>query len=185
MRDKGLAEPEVLELLRQNLEALAALHEAGLVHGDIRPDNIILDPEANGHRVAWVANVETGLLSSWSGGAILPSDAADYYPPDWNMGIGDPCPRADLYALGLLACHMLLGPNGPPRQLKMQAGGADIRKVIRRLLLKHGRLISRRATRFLVEGLLNPDPQQRPADARAAINQLPGRRLRRFLGSRR
>jgi eukaryotic-like serine/threonine-protein kinase len=39
-RDYRLAVPEALWITRQTAEALAALHRAGFVHGDVKPDNI-------------------------------------------------------------------------------------------------------------------------------------------------
>jgi serine/threonine protein kinase len=95
-------------------DALAALHAAGLTHGDIRPDNIVVTPK--GH----VKLLDAGLAAFTGGGAARASAArggapagatravARYLAPEEALGEhGDR--RADLFGLGLVLHEMLTG----------------------------------------------------------------------------
>ena len=80
------------------LAGLAAVHRAGLEHGDIGPDTVLVTP-AGGARIA-----ELGVS------AVLASDQA---MPDWPAvvppGGGAPSAAADLYATGALLREMVIG----------------------------------------------------------------------------
>lgn len=94
-------------------DALGALHAAGLTHGDLRPDNIVVTPK--GH----VKLLDAGLTAFTSGGAARASagsgaasgasrTVARYLAPEEALGEhGDR--RADLFALGLVLYEMLTG----------------------------------------------------------------------------
>ena len=94
-------------------DALAALHQAGLTHGDLRPDNIVVTPK--GH----VKLLDAGLAAFTGGGAARaaagrggPAAATHavtrYLAPEEALGErGDH--RADLFTLGLVLHEMLTG----------------------------------------------------------------------------
>ena len=86
-------------------EALAAAHDAGVVHCDLKPSNVLLDepsgrPRLTDCRVARLARGYHGRLA-WYG------DAA-YASPEVISG-GPPVPATDVYALGLMLYEMLAG----------------------------------------------------------------------------
>ena len=94
--------PEVVEICLQALAALTALEDAGLVHRDIKPDNIMLTKSRQ------VKLIDLGLVRHAHGattqqeltqaGQILGTPA--YMPPEqWMGGVIDH--RADQYALGV------------------------------------------------------------------------------------
>jgi eukaryotic-like serine/threonine-protein kinase len=94
-------------------DALGALHAAGLTHGDLRPDNIVVTPK--GH----VKLLDAGLSAFTGGGAARASAGsgarsaasravARYLAPEEALGEhGDR--RADIFALGLVLHEMLTG----------------------------------------------------------------------------
>jgi eukaryotic-like serine/threonine-protein kinase len=90
-------------------DALAAAHEAGIVHRDVKPSNIFLLPEGNGLRVKLV---DFGVASAGDAkltrtGAIVGTPA--YMAPEQARGDGEVDARADLYALGATLFEMITG----------------------------------------------------------------------------
>lgn len=97
---------ETLGMLRTMVEGLIVAHDAGMVHGDIRPDNVFCDVDGN------VKLLDFGLLECLRGVAaqrgvnLLASPA--YVSPEQIAGeVADA--QSDLYALGLVAYECLAG----------------------------------------------------------------------------
>lgn len=124
---------EAIDLVRQVLAGLAAAHRVGLVHRDVKLDNVFLcAPGAaapGGARVAkvldfGVAKVLDGALAGAAPGAP-PAVDGPAYPTDAGLLVGTPrtaspeqarCQpvdgRADVYAVGLLMYTLVVG-HGP------------------------------------------------------------------------
>jgi serine/threonine-protein kinase len=112
LHERGaLAPAEMLSILEPLCDALNAAHDAGLVHRDVKASNVILARAGGAVRpvlldfglVKLVDQVGPGLTSSRS---MLGTPAA--MAPEQMRG--QPVdPRTDIYALGLLAFHMLTG----------------------------------------------------------------------------
>lgn len=112
IQERGAIAPiEVLEILGPLCEALQIAHDNGLVHRDVKASNVILVRQAGVLRpvlldfglVKLVDQVGPGLTSSRS---MLGTPAA--MAPEQMRG--QPVDqRTDVYALGLLAYHMLTG----------------------------------------------------------------------------
>ncbi|MBA3819915.1 MAG: serine/threonine protein kinase [Deltaproteobacteria bacterium] len=112
IHERGAIPPaEMLEILEPLCDALAVAHEAGLVHRDVKASNVILAC-ADGRRrpvlldfglVKLTDQVGPGLTSSRS---MLGTPAA--MAPEQMRGQPVDA-RTDVYALGLLAFHMLTG----------------------------------------------------------------------------
>ena len=85
--------------------ALAAIHEASVVHGDIKPANLILEPGGD------VAVVDFGLAvrrDSPAAGYQQMSGTPAYLAPEQAL-MAVNSPRTDLYALGCTLHEMLTG----------------------------------------------------------------------------
>ena len=85
------------------------MHAAGLVHRDIKPDNVIIDP--CGHAVI----VDFGLAQITDGvrqatGHVEGTLA--YMAPEQQEGTGQcNAPACDIYSLGVLLYELLVGQN--------------------------------------------------------------------------
>lgn len=113
LADRGAMPPrEMMEIFEPLCDALAVAHQAGLVHRDVKPSNVILARDAEGKirpvlldfgLVKLVDQVGPGLTSSRS---MLGTPAA--MAPEQMRGLPVDA-RTDVYAMGLLAYHMLTG----------------------------------------------------------------------------
>ncbi len=92
---KGVDTETVVKWVSETLEAIAQFHIAGMMHGDVKPDNIFLDQDGVvklGDYGAAV-NVVDGKFREYS---------AAYFPSDINV----PCYEADHYCLALSALEL-------------------------------------------------------------------------------
>ena len=140
-------------------EALAAAHDAGVVHCDLKPSNVVLEepsgrPRLTDCRVARLARGYHGRLA-WYG------DPA-YASPEVISG-GPPVPATDVYALGLMLYEMLAGT--PPYT------GLDQEQVIAGHLTGRPHVPAAVPThlRRLIEDCLEVDPAARPPAREVAL----------------
>ncbi|KAG8526055.1 uncharacterized protein KY384_000817 [Bacidia gigantensis] len=82
--EKKLQPSDVKIVAKTVLQALAALHEEGIVHTDIKPDNILVNRGDHNHRFSDIKLADCGDSTHiddvvedhiiWTGGLLLPSD---------------------------------------------------------------------------------------------------------------
>ena len=107
----------VLELTLEIAGAISALHHAGVIHGDVRPDNIIIT--SKGH-----AKLLDGGLAGFTSGGRLRASASrvlEALPPSATRTLrylspeeaaGEPAtPQSDIFALGVVIYEMLTGAS--------------------------------------------------------------------------
>jgi serine/threonine protein kinase len=104
-RDGALPEAMVAVLLGQLLDALAAVHATGLVHGDVKPANLLL----RGGPVAHLLLADFGVAAR-SGVAAGVAGTPSFLPAERLAGAA-PDPSQDVYAAGLVARRSLAGPS--------------------------------------------------------------------------
>ena len=147
-----LPESYVAVVLDQTLQALEAVHNAGVVHRDVKPANLLLEP--TGTRRPHVRLGDFGVAALIDEVRLTRFPGAigtdGYMAPEQAHGAA-PEPRQDLYALGVVGVQMLTGLS--PRN---QNGVPD------------GTL------RPLLESLLEADSERRPESASAALDTLRG-----------
>ncbi len=100
---------ETLAIAEQALSGLAAAHERGMVHRDIKPGNILLD--ARHHRAlladfGLVKSLESSATGKTATGVVM--GTVDYISPEQGRGQAVDG-RSDLYSLGVLLYQMLSG----------------------------------------------------------------------------
>jgi len=90
-----------LETLARAADQLTVLHRAGLLHGDVKPANIIVEPGGS------VVFVDLGLAAPWrEGGAFAEGLTPRYAAPE--LFEGKPITvRAEVFALGVILAEIL------------------------------------------------------------------------------
>lgn len=125
-RNRGKLAIDALRLGRQIASTLAAVHQAGVIHRDLKPDNVMIvaDPEAAGGERAklldfGIAKIEKdgSVAARLSGnqtrtGVIL--GTPQYMAPEQCRGTGIVDEKADVYSLGIILYEMVTG--APPFQ---------------------------------------------------------------------
>ncbi len=108
LRDEGLLSPRAaLDVLEPVLQALAEAHAKGLIHRDVKPENVILNDNGT-VKVAdfGLARAVTSQTVTSTQGVLL-GTVAYLAPEQVERGIADA--RSDVYAAGLMLFEMLTG----------------------------------------------------------------------------
>ena len=96
-----------LDFTIQLLRALAYAHDAGVIHRDVAPSNIIITPEHVAKLTDFgLARGANDLRLSTSG---VPLGSPWYMSPEQVRGVGELDARTDLYAAGAVLHEMLTG----------------------------------------------------------------------------
>ncbi len=95
-------------ILRQTCKALGAAHDKGIIHLDVKPDNVMLI--ADRHHADAVKVVDFGIagLLEHGGREDKIAGTPEYIPPERATGAGYDS-RSDIYSLGVLAYEALTG----------------------------------------------------------------------------
>ncbi|WP_203896287.1 serine/threonine-protein kinase, partial [Actinoplanes xinjiangensis] len=114
LAERGRLSPaETMSVVAQAAQALEAAHEAGIVHRDVKPGNLLIEPDGT------VVLVDFGVARSAHSGTVTGAGevvgTALYIAPE-QVAQHVAGPPADVYALGALAYHCLAGH--PPFQGK-------------------------------------------------------------------
>jgi serine/threonine protein kinase/Flp pilus assembly protein TadD len=122
-REGRVAPARAVGILRQVAKALGAAHSKGIVHCDVKPDNIILlslksQEERRGHRrrADFIKVLDFGIAAMLekragepeAGAAAFVAGTAEYMAPERAKGLPFDG-RADIYSLGAVAYEMLTG----------------------------------------------------------------------------
>jgi len=165
-----LAQPlhadEALAILRQVASALDAAHAEGRLHRDVKPENVLLEPD--GH--AWLADF--GVARAVGNTTTVPGQmigTAAYMAPE-VIGGGRARPAADLYAFACMAFECLTGRRPFPDGEVGTVLFAHLERTPPRARSIRPDL-PRRAEKALQAGLAK-DPRDRPRSATALVDAL-------------
>lgn len=107
LKERGkLTWPQTLAILTPLLDALAAAHAAGLVHRDVKPENVLISSKGD-VKVADFGLVRAVTSQTMATGDVILGTVA-YLSPE-QVATGDADTRSDVYAAGVVAWEMLTG----------------------------------------------------------------------------
>jgi len=174
-RDRWLPVIDALAITREAAEGLVALHDRGMIHRDLKPDNLWLETDSHGHIIR-VKLIDFGIARQIQGDPSLTNPGQVigtpiYMAPEQASG-GDIDARADLYALGCVLYRLLAGKtpfdSASPNTL------AVLSAVIRSQIIPIKQVVPNLspAVAGLIQQLLEHDKEKRPANAAALAARL-------------
>lgn len=108
---RPLPVPRVLSIIQQIAQGLAAAHEVGVIHRDLKPDNIFLTQQ--GGQKDFVKILDFGIAKVSSAASRVTQTGQVFGTPHYmspEQAAGHTVdPRADLYSLGIIFYEMLVG----------------------------------------------------------------------------
>ncbi|MGK3992063.1 protein kinase domain-containing protein [Sorangium sp. So ce1024] len=111
-RRRRLPFPTIVPIVRGIADALDAVHEAGITHRDLKPDNVFLAAERDGTWFPKLLDFGVAKLADGEGSEVTSTGAVlgtpQYMAPEQARGQRTG-PPADIYALGVLIHRMLTG----------------------------------------------------------------------------
>ncbi|MGA2601330.1 MAG: serine/threonine-protein kinase [Bryobacteraceae bacterium] len=141
-----LANDKALEIARQLCAGLAAAHDKGVVHRDLKPGNIMLDGQGR------LRITDFGLAGVAGEVKDIRSGTRGYMAPEQRSG-REVTARSDIYALGVVLHEVFTGKR-PSTDVTHPDLAPEVERVIRRCLAD--------------------DPAKRPASALQVAAALPG-----------
>jgi serine/threonine-protein kinase len=160
--------PRILWIARQTAEAFDALHQAGWLHGDVKPSNIMLSPE--GH--ATLLDLGFARRTDETGSAVdrCVLGTFHYIAPEFLTSAIRADVRSDIYSLGAVLYRILAG-----RLPFVGEDLADLATQHKQSLppkLRHIAPHLPAGVARLVHGMLSKDPLRRPQNPRELIDIL-------------
>lgn len=113
LKRRGHLPPEeARRVMIETADALSAAHAVGIIHRDVKPDNILLEG-SRGRVVVTDFGIAKALSSSTGGGTLTATGVAigtpHFMSPEQAAGDREIDGRSDLYSLGVVAYQMLTG----------------------------------------------------------------------------
>lgn len=178
-RQPGLTPSEIVQIGMEAALGLSAAHAAGLVHRDIKPDNLWLEiggEPASSRHPRRVKILDFGLARSvvsdealTAVGVVIPGTCG-YSAPEQLETVGQIGPRSDLFSLGCVLYRLLTGvkPFASDSWLAYIASLADSKPVPPH---ERNREVPIPLSELVLQ-LIQIDPKSRPASAAIVAQQL-------------
>jgi eukaryotic-like serine/threonine-protein kinase len=176
-REGRLSETEAIRLVAQVAQGLHRAHKMGLIHRDIKPDNVMVTPDgvAKLTDMGLVKEIDTDLNLTRTGRGL---GTPHFMAPEQFRNAKNADLRCDIYALGATLYMMVTGElpfrSGGPLDAWMKKMHNDLlppRKVVPSL--------SERID-WAIRRAMSADPEQRPTSCREFVEDLTGRSTRKL-----
>jgi len=173
----GLPRGRIINLVRQILAGLDHAHSAGLVHRDLKPDNVIVERDHHGQEVPRIVDFGIAALRTddAAGAGRLTAQGALLGTPIYmapEQARGDHVDhRADLFALGVILFEMLSGMT-PFEGSAMEIVIANMNEDIPRIAHRAPHANPDPILELFMRRLAARDPDHRFASAHDALAML-------------
>ncbi|MGV8885056.1 MAG: Stk1 family PASTA domain-containing Ser/Thr kinase [Microbacteriaceae bacterium] len=163
---KTLTSEQTLDILEAVLSGLAAAHKSGIVHRDLKPENVLLADDGR-IKIGDFGLARAASANTATGAALLGTIA--YLSPELvTRGVADT--RSDIYAVGIMMYEMLAGEQPFKGEQPMQIAYQHANDSVPTPSTKNPRVPAELDE--LVLWATAREPDQRPRDAKAMLEQL-------------
>ena len=165
-----LSVKEALGLTAQVLRPLGAAHRAGLVHRDVKPENVLLPADGSVAKVAdfGLARAITEAAQTTTGNVL---GTVAYLAPEL-ITAGDSSPRADVFSVGVILYELLTGEQPFAADTPIQIAFRNVHEDVPPVSVLVPEMPA--AVDELVADMTRREPQKRLADADEALARLRG-----------
>jgi eukaryotic-like serine/threonine-protein kinase len=151
---------DALAIMEPILAALAAAHQAGIVHRDVKPENVLITPDGRVKVVDFGLARASAAAGNTRAGVIIGSVA--YIAPEQVTGARTDA-RTDVYAAGIMLFEMLTGRQPYSGETPLAVAYAHVNSDVPPVSSLVGGVPP--AVDQLVRAATSRDPQWRPANA--------------------
>ena len=151
---------EALALMEPILAALAAAHQAGIVHRDVKPENVLISPDGRVKVVDFGLARASAAVGNTRAGVIIGSVA--YIAPEQVTGAPTDA-RTDVYSAGIMLFEMLTGRQPYGGETPLAVAYAHVNSDVPPVASLVGGMPP--AVDQLVRAATSRDPRRRPANA--------------------
>jgi len=166
IKDKGALTPRLaLALIDPVVEGLGAAHAAGLIHRDVKPENVLIADD--GRIKIGDFGLARAISTTTSTGALIGTVA--YLSPELVMGRQADA-RSDIYSLGIMLYEMITGRQPFDGDVPIQVAYQHVNSTVG----APSELVPGLADELdeLVQWCTANDPEQRPVDGNALLSEL-------------
>ena len=166
MEHKVLTTMQAMDIMEAILSGLAAAHKNGIVHRDLKPENVLLADDGR-IKIGDFGLARAASANTATGNALLGTIA--YLSPELvTRGVADT--RSDIYAVGIMLYEMLAGEQPFKGEQAFQIAHQHANDTVPTPSTKNPRVPAELDE--LVLWATARDPEQRPRDAKAMLDQL-------------
>lgn len=158
---------KAVEVARKICAGLAAAHDRGVIHRDLKPQNIMMNRQGD----VLVMDFGLAAIADQLSGAEVRNGTPAYMSPEQLRGSGVTI-KSDIYSLGLLLYELFTGKkpyDGASAQQLLQQQEAAQLNSMSSIAADIDPAVER-----AIRQCLDPDPARRPASALAVSAALPG-----------
>jgi serine/threonine protein kinase len=116
--DQAFTPAEIVTMLKKMLSAVEFIHQVGILHRDISPDNVLIDKSGNPILIDFGAASEQVVRATrvLTGRRVIKEG---YSPQEFYLTGAEQSPASDLYSLGATFYHVITGQAPPESQRRL------------------------------------------------------------------
>lgn len=162
-REGALTPRAAIDIITPVLDGLGVAHKAGLVHRDVKPENVIVREDGTVKIADFGLARAVSSMTATSTTGVLLGTAAYLSPEQVERGIADA--RSDVYAAGLVLFEMLTGRKAMPGDNAIQVAYSHVHHGVPRASEVSDGIPD--ALEEVVATATSRDPDERPVDGAA------------------